>query len=1265
MYKVKAIYEYSSAHDDDLTFSVGQIITVTEEEDAEWLVGEYTDDAGSHHEGLFPRNFVEKYEPVAPPRPVRARTKRDSEIPTTFSPAAIHVATPAAAVEVPVPPLATPASPTAAASFVPAPQSPEEAPNPVKKAGSKEADDEVPKAPKPLTAGVAPPTKSVEPAPPVSPPVATKVTETVSPPPSAASKPVSPPVSEKPSGNSFRDRIAAFNKAAAPPITPYKPTGLGSGSGSNFIKKPFVAPPPSRHAFVPPPRDVPAAKVYRRDEDPEIKKREAENLESAEKAGLVPGSSSSVPGGENGESGDEEHKPMMSLKERMARLQKEQQEQAQRHAEAAAKKEKPKRPPKKRLESFDSLSVTASSGAAAGSEEAQLPPLERKSTSDNIGRRSIEESYPTRMPHLPRRKPSKDTGSAEAQDGNDADMSGAGDTTEGPDDELTERDDSDEISRRPSRTIPIVTQDTEKRSVDRGDHEDVANEEEETEEHAEETEAAGGEADEEADKELKEADASEEEEEETDPEARRREELRARMAKMSGGMGMMGMHGMQGMFGAPAPPAPKRTKSSVAEEAVPTSHHAPPVPAMMALPGMVGRRSEDKSVEEDGEEEEDDVETPGPLTKEPPVASPLVRGSVPPIPGSRAVPPPPPPPASAADLRSPSEGSVSDDELSEQHMRQDSLLDAPHAEPPKLPPPPPQPLGGSQRAATDVAAPTSSTSLQNKRTSRLPPPIPGAAAPPPPPPVQARPPPPPPPGSLSRQSTADMQSPLSPSKSQPPPPLLGEEDDEEDEEVTEYEGDYDTDIANPVSHKNSLKAHARDSSLEDNLSLTSPVLEKTLSFPPPVPNASRAPPPIPNQPPLASGVSLSQPLPRPSLGDKRRSVDVPRSPPPHPPPPPGAASHLQGLDEEYNPYNHAGQPASPGNYLPGLVASTPTSFIEESYAPPDLSLSLSGASSLAATATRGGSLNPKVPPPPPPGAPAPGPVVHSGRGVRQSMDLSRGGVSGVRRSLDVVRPSMESSHVANDLDLAPHSGWWLQPNGLPPQLQGRKDIFFESEQSQSAKRDGKVEINRYLYILYTDYSQTVISARFNPADSTEVHLEQRHEPPPRSLRQDQLEQSYERFGRHVADTVLAKKDSVVGDGKPQTLVLELIKPFRDALLPVGTRAYGALVYSNLANASTSQQDEIRAGDIITLRNAKFQGKHGAMHAKYSMEVGKPDHVAVVGEWDGTKKKVRAWEQGRESKKVKLESYKLDDLRSGEVKIWRVMPRSWVGWEGQN
>lgn len=269
--------------------------------------------------------------------------------------------------------------------------------------------------------------------------------------------------------------------------------------------------------------------------------------------------------------------------------------------------------------------------------------------------------------------------------------------------------------------------------------------------------------------------------------------------------------------------------------------------------------------------------------------------------------------------------------------------------------------------------------------------------------------------------------------------------------------------------------------------------------------------------------------------------------------------------------------------------------------------------------------------------------------------------------MDVHRPSMsmESGFIANDLDLAIQSGWWKQSNQVPPVLQGRKDIYFEAEESTSTNGGQQTTITREIFILYQDYSQTFLTIRYDPYDASDVQLEQRHEPPPRPLRQDQMEEFYERFGRHISTAVAAKKDSVVADGTPQGLVLELLKPYKDALPPVGTRAYGALVYSNMANASTQQNDVIRAGDIITIRNAKFQGKHGPMHAKYSAEVGKPDHVAVVSEWDGTKKKVRAWEQGRESKKVKVESFKLDDLRSGEVKIWRVMPRSWVGWNSQS
>lgn len=256
--------------------------------------------------------------------------------------------------------------------------------------------------------------------------------------------------------------------------------------------------------------------------------------------------------------------------------------------------------------------------------------------------------------------------------------------------------------------------------------------------------------------------------------------------------------------------------------------------------------------------------------------------------------------------------------------------------------------------------------------------------------------------------------------------------------------------------------------------------------------------------------------------------------------------------------------------------------------------------------------------------------------------------------------SMDSGYVANDVDLAPKSFWWTQPKGTPPIFQNRKDIVTWHDESNS-----KSTTTKELFVLFQDYSQTIISAEFDSQNPADMQLSQRHEPPPSRLRQDQLEEAHERFGRAIYTSVVSKKETVVGDGTPHGLITELLRPFPDALPPIGARAYGALVYANLANASTTQNDEIRPGDIITLRNTKFQGKHGPMHAKYSAEVGKPDHVAVVSEWDGTKKKIRAWEQGRESKKVRVESFKLDDLRSGEVRVWRVMGRGWVGWEGVN
>jgi hypothetical protein len=587
---------------------------------------------------------------------------------------------------------------------------------------------------------------------------------------------------------------------------------------------------------------------------------------------------------------------------------------------------------------------------------------------------------------------------------------------------------------------------------------------------------------------------------------------------------------------------------------------------------------------------------------------------------------PVPPPLSKP--MDPSAESESDDEMSERAQKLN--LTTPTGEAPHAPPRPFEVPGSprspsSKRASYFTAeqpAPSSPTTPglnRDKRASRVPP-IPGAptsvAVP------QNRAPPPPPPAApLSRSSTGDhrvLQSPKNPPK------------EPSDEEVTEYEGDYDTDIASAAPHKDALKAHARDTSFDDITSVRSPIGSPP-GAPPPLPSASvprGVPPPLPSQPPPNS----------------RQSADMPRAAPP-PPPPGKMPAPWEQDDDEYDPYKYT---------APGAPFGAPTPKLEKQE--DDL---------YTASPPRSVVSPPQdwaAPPLPPPRETA---NLNANRPApRQSFDVNRAAAPS-RRSTDLGRMSMDSGYVANDVDLARASFWWTQPNGTPPVFQGRKDILHETEESTSSKRGGKTTVTKDLYILFQDYSQTIITAQFDAQDPADVKLEQRHEPPPPRLRQDQLEKAHEQFGRRIYEAVTAKKETVVGDGTPPGLIQELLKPFADALLPVGTRGYGAVVYGNIANASTQQNDEIRPGDIITLRNTKFQGKHGPVHTKYSIEVGKPDHVGVVAEWDGTKKKVRVWEQGRESKKVKLESFKLDDLRSGEVKIWRVMPRSWVGWQGQN
>ena len=524
-YRVKAIFDYSSPHDDDLGFKMGQIILVTDEEDADWFYGEF-DEGAVKHQGLFPRNFVEKYEPTTPPRPQRpVRPKRDTESSSVGQHRLQEQSRPGG------PDLAE----GNASSTDPQPE-PEASSVGVEHQNTPTAATESHEHQNPVTTltGAAATEASQQL------PVEKKTVPLVS-----SKGPASSLPAQTANVGSFKDRIAAFNKPAAPPVAPQKPGNLSQSASSGFVKKAYVAPPPSRNAYVPPPKDT----AY----TPHKRGSVADNTGHSQR---IEGPPATVQDDNIPEPSEEQPKPT-SLKDRIALLQKQQLEQAARHAESAQKKEKPPKPPKK--------STSQQSG-----ESQMIGTVQEDTFEDTPVDRN--EDDPRRGTHPARRgsKMVEDIGDGNEttvprellSDTNDADQSAGGDTEDGG--EVFGNQNRARSTNRQEEPVSAQT-DVVVTSPELKQPETLA-------------------------KENQEIDISDQDED-IDPEVRRRMEIRERMAKMSGGMGMAGMFGPAGGLPTNNPRKPKQTAFGSTErvasghEREPISDDRQPVP-IMALPGM-------------------------------------------------------------------------------------------------------------------------------------------------------------------------------------------------------------------------------------------------------------------------------------------------------------------------------------------------------------------------------------------------------------------------------------------------------------------------------------------------------------------------------------------------------------------------------------------------------------------------------------------------------------------------------------------------------
>lgn len=258
-----------------------------------------------------------------------------------------------------------------------------------------------------------------------------------------------------------------------------------------------------------------------------------------------------------------------------------------------------------------------------------------------------------------------------------------------------------------------------------------------------------------------------------------------------------------------------------------------------------------------------------------------------------------------------------------------------------------------------------------------------------------------------------------------------------------------------------------------------------------------------------------------------------------------------------------------------------------------------------------------------------------------------------------IRGSVSSAVSKGETKLDVHTGWWLKNNELPPGLQSRvnKELIFEVDENVIKRRGGKQLVLKDYYILNQDNSQLILHVVFDPADPHgTVNITETTEEPP-ALDKSELD----KYSTTLGNQVFQIASRLVNQSIKEPLVTNILSQIGGVLKPVGLRSYGAVIYTNSNNTEVHQADDFKPGDVIAINKAKFQG-HNKLHQKIIYEVGNSGapFAAIITEYDENKRKFRVIEADANGK-VKHSSYKPSDMKSGKIKVFRVVSRDFVNW----
>lgn len=304
---------------------------------------------------------------------------------------------------------------------------------------------------------------------------------------------------------------------------------------------------------------------------------------------------------------------------------------------------------------------------------------------------------------------------------------------------------------------------------------------------------------------------------------------------------------------------------------------------------------------------------------------------------------------------------------------------------------------------------------------------------------------------------------------------------------------------------------------------------------------------------------------------------------------------------------------------------------------------------------------PNSAPPVPPAPAAPVPGINRASTDASGLTYSNTGSSMgsfKRTSTDISRGSQADvyfDNLQNELLNIENSSWWLKD--LLPEFLTIKigsDLIYEVDSNKIVKRGNRTKIYKDYYILFYDLSQIVFELEYEHEDPRSTikftNLDQKSVP---IVRKDLLDKYYHSYSNEILKIV-----SGLGNINNDSLVSIITSKLSNSLPPIGNKSFGVPIYKNVNNHNVSKIDEIRPGDILCIKNGKFQ-IHKGLGSKTLIVGDEEIYLSIIGEFDSKKEKFKVFESVNGI--IKQTSYKTSEMKSGQIRVFRVVGRDYVDW----